>query len=467
MRHHPLRQLCLLSCTTLAVSCVTPGSKITDASNTVVPSAMPSHGPQASADQLADAMFVSLKKNDFIEAEQHFDNAMKQGLPPDRLEAVWKNLSESVGALKSWSIAERSEAQGVQIRAVDLAFENGQLRGLVSAREGVREIVGFRIVPAPVAKPVQAAVPENEFFRSESLNVGTTPFLLGGTLTIPKRGPRSFPAVVLIAGSGPNDRDETVGANKTLRDLAEGLSSKGVMTLRYDKRTFAHADKMSRSDTVEQEVIADAVSAIELLRQRPEVDANKIFVVGHSLGALLAPEIAQRAGGMAGMVLLAAPSRQLPQIIVEQMRFLKALPAEKLDELEKKAKLLVQGKLSDTDSFLGQPVHYFVDLGKRDEMAIAQKLKLPLLYIRGDRDFQVTDVEQSGWEKALKGSSFATFKTLGGLNHLLMAGQGAPNSQEYEVAGHVEAGVIDLIATFVTTNASVKSGAAAAPSNAR
>jgi uncharacterized protein len=142
--------------------------------------------------------------------------------------------------------------------------------------------------------------------------------------------------VVLIAGSGPNDRDETVGANKTLRDLAEGLSSKGVMTLRYDKRTFAHADKMSRSDTVEQEVIADAVSAIELLRQRPEVDANKIFVVGHSLGALLAPEISQRAGGMAGMVLLAAPSRPLPQIIVEQMRFLKALPAEKLDELEKK-----------------------------------------------------------------------------------------------------------------------------------
>jgi hypothetical protein len=91
MRHHPLRQLCLLSCTTLAVSCVTPGSKIPYASNTVVRSAMPFQGPQASADQMADALFVSLKKNDFIEAEQHFDNAMKQGLPPDRLEAVWND----------------------------------------------------------------------------------------------------------------------------------------------------------------------------------------------------------------------------------------------------------------------------------------------------------------------------------------------------------------------------------------
>src|SRR5260370_144312 len=142
------------------------------------------------------------------------------------------------------------------------------------------------------------------------------------TLAVPaSSGP--FRAAILLAGSGPNDRDETIGPNHVFKDLAEGLSSRGIAVLRCDKRTYAYRGTLDpQKITVDEEVIQDGVAAVSLMRARPEVAQDKIFVVGHSLGAMLAPEIAKQARPVAGNVMLAPLGPEAAQTIVEQMRFL-------------------------------------------------------------------------------------------------------------------------------------------------
>ncbi|HEY0462761.1 MAG TPA: alpha/beta fold hydrolase, partial [Polyangiaceae bacterium] len=156
--------------------------------------------------------------------------------------------------------------------------------------------------------------------REELLSVGQ--FALPASFTLPKAANRGLPAALLIGGSGANDRDESVAGAKPFRDLAHALAKRGIATLRYEKRSFAHPEwfRDPQHFTVEDDVLGDAVAALQMLRARPEIDQKRLFLIGHSLGALLAPEVAQRGGGVAGLVLLAAPGRPLEQIQLQQLK---------------------------------------------------------------------------------------------------------------------------------------------------
>lgn len=128
-------------------------------------------------------------------------------------------------------------------------------------------------------------------FTERDTVVVTGRIRLPATLTIPS-GARRAPAIVLVHGSGPNDRDETLGANKPFRDLAAGLAGRGIVVLRYEKRSrAAPLSFMGHPFTVNDEVVDDALSAVVLLRGLPEVDPQRVVVLGHSLGGTLAPRI--------------------------------------------------------------------------------------------------------------------------------------------------------------------------------
>jgi dienelactone hydrolase len=292
---------------------------------------------------------------------------------------------------------------------------------------------------------------------------------LPGTLSIPNGGGR-YAAVVLVHGSGPQDADETIGPNKPFKDLAWGLASRKIAVLRYNKRTLEHAasfkDAMSGL-TVKEETIDDARAAVALLAQQPEIDPKRIFVIGHSLGGMLAPRIAQGDPQVAGIILMAGTlNRSLGQVIVEQLKYLASLeganPAEaqaQISAAEKAAKEIDSPELKPdaTVNVLGSaiPGSYWLDLRGYDSVRLAAQLKIPILVLQGDRDFQVTVPDYEAWKKPFAGDPRVTFKLYPGLHHLFMPseakGSALATPADYEKPGHVVEAVVSDIASWVSS----------------
>ena len=408
-------------------------------------------------DDIGELVWRSFKADDVTPVFERFDPTMVWSLPPDKLKDFWSSLGDQLGLLRSWSITDQSFHDGRTRLVYDLVFSEGRAEGVVAVNQEDMTIAGLFVTPA-VPEPVErsplalddrgpsAPVPG---VLAEPVKFGQPPYQLEGVLTRPK-GKGTFPAAVLVAGSGPLDRDATVGENKPFRDLAEGLSRKGMVVLRYDKRTFAHPQKVdTRTITVDEEVIVDALLALTLLRSRPEVRKDALFLTGHGLGASLAPEIAQRDGQIAGLILLAPPARPVTVAAIEQLRFLNKVPPDELARLEKTAAAISAGSARPDETFLGAPASYFIDLQKRDGIAVARTLGKPVLLLRGSRDYQVTDEDFQPWRQALKGQAGVSAQVLPGLNHLFIAGKGKPNPEEYLVPGKVAPAVLNRISDFV------------------
>ena len=333
----------------------------------------------------------------------------------------------------------------------------GRAQGIVAINQGDFTIAGLFITPvvppppepSPLARPDTSVTPSVPGVLAEAVRLGEPRLQLDGVITRPRRR-GTYPAALLVAGSGPLDKDASVGGNRPFRDLAEGLARQGMVVLRHDKRTFAHPDNLDAAKvTVDEEVIDDALLALALLRGRPDVRKDALFVVGHGLGARLAPEIARRDGQIAGLVLLAPPARPATVAAIEQLRFLKKTPPEELAGLEKKAAAIGDGSARPDETFLGAPASYFIDLQKRDGMAAAKELGKPVLLLRGSRDYQVVDGELQRWRRALKGQKGVASKVFIGLNHLFMPGKGKPNPEEYLRPGKVSPAVLTHISGFV------------------
>ena len=148
------------------------------------------------------------------------------------------------------------------------------------------------------------------------MRVGGEPRALPGTLFLPN-GVEKAAAVVLVHGSGPNDRDETLGPNRPFRDLATGLATRGIAVLRYDKRTKVYPESFAglKNPTVKDEILDDVSAALEFLKSRPEIDADRITITGHSLGGTLAPRIAAANPSVSKIVILAGAARPLPDLM--------------------------------------------------------------------------------------------------------------------------------------------------------
>ena len=399
------------------------------------------------SDETAEALLSAMKAQNYSAAFEMFDPTMKAAVSEEKLKAGWDAQLAAFGPLRSWTTPQRIQFQGRDVRVSILKFERGELQSTITIDPQKQIVLGFFLKPvAPPAPP--APYVDKSKFHPVDMSVGTAPFILGGTLTLPTvLDP--VPGVILVHGSGPQDRDETVGANKVFKDLAEGLSSRGIAVLRYDKRTFQYPGKPGDSISVDDEVIRDAVAALGALRARPEVDPQRLIVIGHSMGALLAPEIAVGSGSVAGVVLLAPPGRAPWDIVLSQVRYL-GRPKEEIAGLEEKVSRLKSGTLGN-ETLLGVRQSYWRDLAARDGIGMAKKLGKPVLILRGDRDYQVIDEDIESWRKGLAGVPDVEIVTMTGLNHLLILGKGNPGPSEYDSPGHVDARVIERIAAFISS----------------
>ncbi len=442
------------------------------------PSASPTGTASASVDAelaaLTTELISALVDGDYNSAVALFDDQMLRALPADDLAAAWRQVTEQAGDYES-EISRRQESTG-QYRAVVVTAHFA--RAALDVRvvfDADRRIAGLFFQPpsAPSADPTTWQPPpyaDADRVSEADVTVGEAPWALPGTLTTPA-GVGRFPAVVLVHGSGPHDRDETIGPNKPFRDLALGLASRGIAVLAYDKRTFTYRSAMAQAGdiTVQEEVVADAALAVRLLRTTDGIDPDRVFVLGHSLGGTLAPRIARASDALAGLVIVAGAARPLEDLILEQHTYLAqrdgTVTAQERAELDRVAEQVASIKdpaLSSStpaEELLGVPASYWLDLRGYDPAASAAELAQPILVLQGERDYQVTMADFALWSEALAGRGDVTLTAFPSLNHLMMdapprtsASPGASElggPEEYEVSGHVSRDVVEAIAAFV------------------
>src|SRR5260370_25486064 len=157
--------------------------------------------------------------------------------------------------------------------------------------------------------------------------------------------------------------------------------------------------------TVQEETVDDAVKAIALIRWQREVNGNKIFVIGHSLGAYVAPRIAEADGKLAGMILMAGNVRPLEDLLVEQVEYMgiKSDQLERSKALQAKVKKLESAD-EDSPALGGLPVSYWLHLKDYYPAAAAKKLGIPMLILQDEPSYQVTITELLLWKAALGNS---------------------------------------------------------------
>jgi len=412
---------------------------------------------------LAKQAVELLKNEDFSGLFISFDSTMKNALPQDKLQDTWKSLIGQVGAFKKQVDIRTEKVRDYDVATVSCEFEKAMLDIRIAFNKD-RQVSGLFFLPSKrQATEYKAPSYINlDSFGEKEVTVGSTEWALPGTLALPK-GNGSFPAVVLIHGSGPQDRDETIGPNKPFRDLAWGLASCGVAVLRFDKRTVVHRQKllaMKDSVTVKEEVIEDALAAVSFLRNFPEINPKKIFLLGHSLGGMLIPRIGKLDSKIAGFIIMAGTTRPLEDVTLEQFDYIFSLDGQisddeksQLEELKAQMARVKDPNLSKSFSSetlpLGLPASYWLDLRNYNPAEAARELKQQILILQGGRDYQVTAVDFDNWKKALSSRKNVTFKFYEKLNHLFAEGEGKITPAEYLSPGHVSEAVINDIAYWI------------------
>jgi dienelactone hydrolase len=406
--------------------------------------AQPAQDPAALGRKALDLLLAG----NYPELSKMFTAEMKKAISDDALGKIGTQI-------KSWGAVEKIGdptprkvgPNTIEDFPVKAATQNVILRFNID-RDGL--VAGMFFLPGEVAWN-RPAYSKPDSFRERDVTVGEGQWKLPATLTVPA-GQGPFPAIVLVHGSGPNDRDETVGGSKVFKDLAEGLASRGVVVLRYEKRTRQYSAAMAglASFTVEDEAVEDAVKGAALLRAQPEVNPKRVFVLGHSLGGYLAPRIAEEDGKLAGLVILAGAARPMEDAVVDQAEYL-GVSADNLKTVKAVAAKIKTLEPGDEDSppVMGAPVAYWLDLKGYDPAALAKKLALPMLILQGDRDFQVTMKDFALWKAAVGANKAVTMRAYPALNHLFVAGEGKSTEAEYRKPGHVAPEIIDDIAKFL------------------
>ena len=415
-------------------------------------------------------MFIELLiKKDFAAAETYFTDELKDKISTAKLEEAWTSIQAQVGGYKVQKAVRNSKNNNLEIIVTTVEFEKADI-DFQTAFDEKGKIGGLFFTPSEKAlenaeKYSAPAYAKPDLFEEREVTVGSGEWALPATLTMPK-GKGSFPVVVLVHGSGPNDRDETHinPANKPFKDLAWGLASRGVAVLRYEKRTKQHGSKMVENNkfTVKEETVDDALFAVELLRRAEGVDAKQIYVLGHSLGGYLIPRIGKRDPQIAGLISLAGATRPLEDTFLEQNTYFAMLDGsiskeeqaglDKLKEVVAKVKSLKEADINSTQNYLYAPVSYWLDLQNYNPPAEAKSLKQPMLILQGERDYQVTMTDFQNWKNALNTKKDVTFKTYLKLNHLFMSGEGTPSPDDYGKTNHVLEQVISDIADWVKGN---------------
>lgn len=323
-----------------------------------------------------------------------------------------------------------------------------------------------------------------------------------GTLSYPESGD-SFPAVVLVAGTGPHDRDGGMSLHKTLLVLADHLTRKGFAVLRYDKRGVGLTGGQRHPGSTTDDYVADALAAVRFLQMQPNIDPRRIGIAGHSEGGIIAAMVAAQAPDEVDFIVMLAGTG-LPGIEVKSLQDAAARRADGMAEslislnqsqerelyaiaasqLEHPRALAAMGAATEAlpvgvKSTLGIPAEgipaeayedllspWFRRFLALDPQVYLEKVRCPVLALVGEKDLQVTPTENlAGIERAIaRGANpHATVLRLPGINHNLQTARTGKPSEYFLIDETVAPSVLALMSSWMQDVAKMPLPPAAVP----
>lgn len=452
---------------------------------------LPVSGALAKAKQMNDGVPVwdetSVKQYamDFIHGTDmdrlfgYYDLQIRRYMPRDTYASMLSELEWLTGSFQGFGIyaSYQEESQKTKTHVLHLCMEKQDLDLYFTHKDEADdwEVMAVEFVPSE-EQPVldQEAATEEQYalaaaakgnYTSETVQVGQEPYLLEGVLTLPEGATpeRRVPAVVLVHGSGPSDKDATIGQTKLFADIADVFARKGIATLRYDKRTYTYGATLTaetiQNMTVEEETIQDAISAGELLAANPNVDPSRLVLLGHSMGAMLAPRIVSESDGVfKAMIMVAGSPKSLLDISLSQSyNALAKLTGDAYTAAEaqiaafadqvKALKKVRKAEAAKEMNLAGINGYYFWEMMQVDTVKLITKMKLPTFIVQGNADFQVSLEDGiEAYEDAFEGKqSFVQYKIFRKLNHLLMNYHG-PAEAKGTIAEYDTPATLDTVA---------------------
>jgi dienelactone hydrolase len=408
----------------------------------------------------AQAFVRDLSDGAYGRARERLTTDAATRLSASTLERLWLGLTAQHGAFREVVGAKRTTETGRPVAIVTARCDEAD-QSVRCTFDDVGDIDTVRF-PAEYSPPAYA---DESAFTERTVTVEGTGCSLPGTLSVPggvagSAGGRAdaggtVPGVVLVHGSGAHGRDETIGPNKPFRDLAWGLATRGVAVLRYEKRTAA-CDVPPGDRDINNIVVEDAVRAVDLLGAQDEIDPDRRYVVGHSLGATCTPRIAERTA-LAGGAMLAANARPITAVVRDQRRYLLSITGElseaekeKIAALDEALVRIENGGVAPDERVMGLPGSWWSSLLAYDQVATAKRVETPLAFFQGGRDYQVTEEDDfAQWRSNLGDAANTSTFLYPDLSHLFQSGTEPSLGAEYSFHDNVAESVVTDIAAWV------------------
>lgn len=374
-------------------------------------------------------------------------------------------------------------------------YNNGLIKGTFTQRgmEIPLELTRGEVKIEEHAKPQDPKKPYPYYTEDITFKNDKADIILAGTLTLPKKE-GNYPAVILISGSGQQNRDEEILGHKPFLVLADHLTKNGFAVLRYDDRGAGKSGgKFATATTAD--FTTDAEAAFNYLKTRPEINKKKIGFIGHSEGGMIAPMVAVNNADVAFIILMAGPGITGSELMVLQNYLIgkaDGIPEDELTKLsginkriydaissendpkkmEEAVRTTISSEMgsffaskgvpqSEIDNYINAQVEgltspWYVYLIKYDPAPVLEKVKCPILALNGDKDVQVAaNANLDGIKRAAEkgGNKKVTTKKMQGLNHLFQECTTGQAEEYSEIQQTLSPALLDEITNWMKKEA--------------